>query len=206
MSMVYECHSKKIYILKKKPRCAIDQNAFRFPGARPNMADAWIRNSDWQDDNDLKNDLAKFVSLKSFPWPLSDHDFVDLFISPVNVSLHGSGVWKLNCSFFLDDDYINTMTFVITAEKEKIPLFSSLGDWWDNLKIQIRRTCVNFSSQKRKKLLSECNSLTKHLLRAKSAVFAGDPDQISNVNKLESALEGVINSECKDTKIRLRAR
>ena len=27
------------------------------------MADAWIRNSDWEDDNDLQNDLAKFVSL-----------------------------------------------------------------------------------------------------------------------------------------------
>ena len=27
------------------------------------MADAWIRNSDWENDNDLKNDLAKFVSL-----------------------------------------------------------------------------------------------------------------------------------------------
>ena len=46
-----------------RPRCAIDQNAFRFPGARPNMADAWIRNSDWEDDNDLNNDLSKFVSL-----------------------------------------------------------------------------------------------------------------------------------------------
>ena len=46
-----------------QPRCVIDQNAFRFPGARPNMADAWIRNSDWEDDNDLNNDLAKFVSL-----------------------------------------------------------------------------------------------------------------------------------------------
>ena len=45
------------------PGCAIDQNAFRFPGARPNMVDAWIRNSDWEDDNDLNNDLAKFVSL-----------------------------------------------------------------------------------------------------------------------------------------------
>ena len=63
----------KKYIFKKnnnykknkslRPRCAIDQNAFRFPGARPNMADAWIRNSDWEDDNDLNNDLAKFVSL-----------------------------------------------------------------------------------------------------------------------------------------------
>ena len=27
------------------------------------MADALIRNSDWEDDNDLKNDIAKFVSL-----------------------------------------------------------------------------------------------------------------------------------------------
>ena len=37
---------KKIIIIKKnslRPRCAIDQNAFQFPGARPNMADAWIR-------------------------------------------------------------------------------------------------------------------------------------------------------------------
>ena len=74
---------------------------------------------------------------KRFPCPLSDHDFVDLFISPVNVSLHGSGVWKFNCSLFFDDDFINIMTFLITAEQEKIPLFSSLGDWWDNLKIQI---------------------------------------------------------------------
>ena len=70
--MAYECHSqkkyiKKIIIIKKKksqrPRCAIDQNAFRFPGARPNMADAWIRNSEREDDNDLNNDLARFVSL-----------------------------------------------------------------------------------------------------------------------------------------------
>ena len=130
-----------------------------------------------------------------FSLPPSDHDFVNLFISPVNVSLHRSGVWKFNCSLFSDDDFTNTMTFLITAEKEKIPLFSSLGDWWDNLKIQIRPTCINFSYRKRKKLLSECNSLTKRLLRAKSAVFAGDRDHISNVNKLESALEAVINSE-----------
>ena len=143
---------------------------------------------------------------KCFPCPLSDHDFVDLFISPVNVSLHGSGVWKFNCSLFFDDDFINTMTFLITAEKEKIPLFSLLGDWWDNLKIQIRHSCINFSSRKCKKLLSECNSFTKRLLRAKSAVFAGDRDQISNVNKLDSALEAVINSECEVAKISSRTR
>ena len=98
---------------------------------------------------------------KCFPCPLSDHDFVDLLISPVNVSFHGSGVWKFNCSLLSDDDFINTMTLLITSEKEKIILFGSLGDWWDNLKIQIRRTCTDFSSRKHKQLLFECNSLTK---------------------------------------------
>ena len=91
------------------------------------------------------------------------------------------------------------MTLLITTEKEKIPLFSALGDWWDNFKLQIRCTCIDFSSRKRKQLLSERNSLTK------SAVFAGDRDQSSNVNKLESALETVINNECEGAKIRLRA-
>ena len=143
---------------------------------------------------------------KCFPCSLSDHDFVDLFISPVNVSLHGSGVWKFNCSLLSDTDFINTMTVLITSEKEKIPLFDSLEGWWDNLKIQIRRTCIDFSSRKRRQLLSERNSLTKRLLRAKSAVFAGDRSQIANVNKLESALEAVINNECEGAKVRSRAR
>ena len=143
---------------------------------------------------------------KCFPCPLSDHDFVDLFISPANVSLHGSGVWKFNCSFLSDNDFINIMTALITSEKEKIPLFDSLEGWWDNLKIQIRRTCINFSSRKRRQLLSERISLTKRLLTAKSAVVAGDRNQISNVNKLESTLEAVINNDCKGAKVRSRVR
>ena len=140
--------------------------------------------------------------MRGSPCPLSDHDFVDLFISLVNVSPHGNGVWKFNCSLLADDDFVNVVTSLITSEKENIPLFSSLGHWWDNLKIQIRHTCIDFSSRKRKKLLSERNSLTKRLLRAKSAVFAGDRHQVSNVNKLESALEAVINNEYEGAKVR----
>ena len=150
--------------------------------------------------------VQSFCGNKCFPCPLSDHDFLDLFISPVNVSLHGGGVWKFNCSLLSDDDFFNIMTLLITTEKEKIPMFSSLSDWWDNLKLQIRRTCIDLSSRKRKQLLSERNSFTKRLLTAKSAVFLCDRDQISNVNKLESALETVINNECDGAKIRSRAR
>ena len=38
------------------------------------------------------------------------------------------------------------------------------------------------------------------------AVFAGDHDQISNVNKLERALEAVVNNECEGAKIHSRVR
>ena len=145
--------------------------------------------------------LQSVCANKCFPCPVSDHDFVDLFISLLNVSFHGSGVWKFNCSLPSYDEFINDMTALITAEKEKIPLSTSLGDWWDNFKIQIRRTSIDFSSRKQKQVTSECNSLTKCLLRAKLAVFAGNWDQIANVNKLDSALEVVINGECEGAKI-----
>ena len=61
--------------------------------------------------------LQSFCGNKCFPCPLSDHDFADLFISPVNVSLHGSGVWKFNCSLLSDDDFVNIITLLITTEK-----------------------------------------------------------------------------------------
>ena len=143
---------------------------------------------------------------KCFPCPLSDHDFVDLFIAPDNISSHGSGVWKFNCNLLSNDLFLRTMSLLLTSEIDKIQSFSSLGDWWDNLKLQIRRTCIDYSSQKRKQLIFERNSLTKRLLWAKSAVFAGNRDQLSTVNKLDSALEAVINRECKGAKIRSRAR
>ena len=143
---------------------------------------------------------------KCFPNPLSDHDFVNLVLSSANASPHGRGVWKFNCSLLTDNDFCNVITALINTEKERILLFDSLGDWWDNLKVQIHRTCIDVSSRKRKRLLSERNSLTKRLLRAKSAVFAGDRDQVFNVNKLESALEAVIDNECEGAKIRSRTR
>ena len=55
---------------------------------------------------------------KCFPCALSDHDFLDLILSPSNVSCHGSGVWKFNCSLLSDNDFINVITALINTEKK----------------------------------------------------------------------------------------
>ena len=62
--------------------------------------------------------LQSFRGNKCFPCRLSDHDFVNLFISPVNVSLHGSSVWKFNCSLLSDDEFVNIMTLLITTKRK----------------------------------------------------------------------------------------
>ena len=77
---------------------------------------------------------------KCFPCPLSDHDFVDFLVAPANTPPHGNGVWKFNRDLLSDKNFVKTMTSLINSEKNDIPLFASLGESWDNLKVQIRGT------------------------------------------------------------------
>ena len=87
-----------------------------------------------------------------------------------------------------------------------IPSFASLGGWWEDLKVSIRRACVDFSVQKRKRLNRDHDLLTKQLIRAKQLVFSGDSRFLDTVNDLETKLSSLINKSCEGVKIRSRAR
>ena len=78
---------------------------------------------------------------KCFPCALSDHDFVDLVLSPTNVSSHGSGVWKFNCNLLSDDLFLQTMSLLITSEIDKIQSFSQPRSQ-GSLLIQLARRLV----------------------------------------------------------------
>ena len=56
---------KILYKYYKKKACGLDvpQTRMHFDSQVLDPIYAWIRNSDWEDDNDLNKDLAKFVSL-----------------------------------------------------------------------------------------------------------------------------------------------
>ena len=79
MSVAYECHNPK---KKKKKQKKVKSGGLCVPQTRvhcdahadlkSNMAEARIRNIDWKDDMDLRNDLAKFVRVNLRRLEISD--------------------------------------------------------------------------------------------------------------------------------------
>ena len=100
---------------------------------------------------------------------------------------------------------VQMVTHLIDLQKPRIRDFVSLGDWWDNLKSLIRSKSIDFSIQKRRKINSRSSSLTKQLIRAKSALYSGVPNITSTVANLESDLLSLVSQEAEGIKIRSRA-
>ena len=91
------------------------------------------------------------ISLCAF----SDHDFVDFDLPLDNAPRRRSEVWKFNSSLLSDPDFKQLIINEIEARKLDVNIFSSLGDWWDDLKVRIRTLSIDFSVRKHKKSNAE---------------------------------------------------
>ena len=89
---------------------------------------------------------------------------------------------------------------VIADFKLNLSDFNSLGEWWDALKIEIRKACIGFSVRKHRLRNQQRISLTKQLIRAKNSSQSNE-----FINNLQSQLSSLISKEAEGAKIRSRA-
>ena len=136
----------------------------------------------------------------------SDHDFVALDFSFDGFSNKRDGVWRLNTALLVDPEFKCEISSVVDRRKSVIADFESMGFWWDDLKLEIRSTCINYCTRKRQSVNHERNFLTKRLIRAKSAFHAGDNSVVSELRNVESALSSLITRGAEGAKIRSRAK
>ena len=165
----------------------------------------WSNNDQSQASRIDRFFLAKpLVSKVSFcdvlPCVFSDHDFIKLDLSLDGLFRRRSGVWRFNNSLLSDPAFKNLLSSAIADFKLKIPCFDSLRDWWDNLKIEIRKVTVRFCVCKHKAVNANRILLTKQLVRAKNGLR--DPSQICD---LENQLSSLISKQAEGAKIRSRA-
>ena len=154
----------------------------------------------------LANSLvSKVSSCEILPCVLSDHDFTKLDLSLDGLSKRGAGVWRFNNSLLSDPNFKSVLSKVITDFKLKLPNFPSSREWWDCLKIEIKKTCVSFSVSKHRLLNSKRAFLTKQLIRAKNFTHSGSTDNVSLIGDLESQLSALISKEAEGAKVRSRA-
>ena len=97
------------------------------------------------------------------------------------------------------------MSAAIAEFKLKIPEFTSLRDWWDGLKIEIRKLCVSFSVCKHRSTNTKRLALTKQLVRAKNIHHASQCDP-SLISDLECQLSSLVSKEAEGAKIRSSVR
>ena len=147
-----------------------------------------------------KSLLRNASSCHILPCVLSDHEYLKLDLSFEGVIARGSGVWRFNNSLLFNAEFKVFLKRVIVDFKSKIPVFVSLRDWWDSLKVEIRKACINFSVRERRLRNQSRISLTKRLIRAKNS---SQPSAV--IDDLEGQLSALITKEAEGAKIRSRA-
>ena len=78
--------------------------------------------------------------------------------------------------------------------------FDTLGDWWDNLKILIRKLCVDFSARKRRALNRSRSIVTKQLIHAKRDFHTGATSDDSTIKYVQNAPSALVLQEAEGVK------
>ena len=96
------------------------------------------------------------VDVRHIP-SLSDHCGVKLKMKLDCVKLHGTkrstqSYWKLNTAILNEEDFLPSFKVVWNNILQMSPLSTDIADWWDNVaKPSIKRFCIQFSIQRKKR-------------------------------------------------------
>ena len=155
----------------------------------------------------ISKTLLKYVQTNTiFPCTLSDHDYIDLKLSFDNYSNSRNGVWKFNTALLSDPDFVSMMSALIKGQKCRVDKFSSLGAWWDSLKLEIKRSCVGYCARKRALANRERSTLNKRIISLRNRFHFGDQRVLKELKETQNALSSLIQKEAEGAKIRARAK
>ena len=126
--------------------------------------------------------MYQFVSNVSIlPGFQSDHSIVSLSIVLVPPE-HGPGYWKLNTSLLKDPDYIERINRVIDIELGHT--YPTLKQKWENLKLSVRGSTVQYASWKQKSRKNKTLVLEKKLKQYEDKQVAEHPMVIPNTEQV----------------------
>ncbi len=133
----------------------------------------------------------------------SDHFKVDCLVKINGNSTKGLGLWKLNINWLKNYTVVSKITGKFNQWKSLQELYSSVGDWWEDLKTRIRR----FLIQESKKATSKSNLHLKkwqtNLQILYSMVYFGF-DVVEDIAKLKKEITKIMAHMSKSYIIRSR--
>ena len=136
--------------------------------------------------------ISSVGSCDILPFPFSDHCALFFSVSVPDAISPGPGLWKLNSSILDEPEFVLLISNFWSFWRSRIFSFSSLADWWDAGKAEIKRLSVDYCRNRarvkrgERDLLSRLVSFLKEKLDA-GATFCLAPyhTALSNLGKLD---------------------
>ncbi len=133
----------------------------------------------------------------------SDHVKIDCLVKINGNSTRGPGLWKLNINLLKNSTVVSKLRGKLNQWKSLQELYSSVGDWWEDLKTRIRR----FLMQESKKATSKSNLHLKKCQRDLQILYSmahSGFDVVEDIAKLKKEMTNIMAHKSKSYIIRSR--
>ena len=152
----------------------------------------------------LENHRNTLRACHILPTGFSDHCAVVCNVS-VKAFKPRSAYWCFNTSLLEDQHFKDTFIFFWDTFRKQIDSFSSLRDWWDYGKVQIRIFCQHYTSNVTKSIISSLKVVENDILRLQRLVTpAGDGDHLKLLDERKGRLKELLGVRAQGALVRSR--
>ena len=153
--------------------------------------------------NTIRNRLIEY---NIEPNTFSDHDAITLKLDLGTRKKWGKGTWKLNNNYLKNNIFAEIIEETTAIEIERKDQYKNQLEWWDNLKLKIKRITIQYGINKTKQLHKK-EKLLKHEIRT----CQGNIDNNKNTNtnqdllmELKEKLSAIENHKSEGARVRAK--
>ena len=141
----------------------------------------------------------KNIEYKENAW--SDHASLEIMVDNKKERRNG-GLWVYNASLNEDIMFKRSMGKFLSNAKEEMFYAEDINKWWENLKVRIKKKCINYCKEKKWKENKRENDLKEIICREAENIDANKGGNVEKYLIAKQELAEMERSKCKGAAIR----
>lgn len=151
------------------------------------------------------NLVKKIQNIKYTFGTWSDHARITFHLGH-RCETRGGGVWALNSSLIKEKKFREKIIRLINNITEEMAIVENMNEWWDEVKLRLKKACINYSKQKK-----WLENMKEKELREQMNNEIGKMDTIPDYNgekyiALKTELDDIERNRCRGAVIRSRVK
>ena len=151
----------------------------------------------------FKQHFSTFKGCNILPIGFSDHAMVSCNVFIANVK-HKSAYWHFNTALLLDTHFKESFIFLWQVFKTRKGDFSSLKQWWDCGKVEIKNFCQQYTFNVSRDITRSMNDLEIEIVELQNVASTGNRGSIDDLEYKKAILADLLGSKAQGALVRSR--